>query len=103
VHLLISPETGDHVQQARRLLLGLTFGYKSEVYRCSRDDLIRLGKSFDSTISDDGAALSVGTNQFKIDPDQLLSVIQSSAWAQSNVLIAVAGSSKDGTAQLQVD
>lgn len=102
-HLLVSPEADDHVARAKRLLLELTFEYKKETYRCSTADLIRLGKAFDTAIIDDGAALQAGAGQFKVDPDQLLEALRGSDWAQTDVLIAIAGSRSDGTAQLQAD
>lgn len=40
-------------------------------------------------------------NQFKVDFNQLKDYYEDSAWMRANVLIAVAGSSNDGTAGLQ--
>lgn len=102
-HLLVSPESDDHVELAKSFLLNLTFNYHGEDYRCSRGDLIRLGKAVEPTASNDEYALRVGVNQFKVDPDQLIKRLQTSAWAQENIRVAVAGSSKDGTASLQTD
>jgi AAA domain, putative AbiEii toxin, Type IV TA system len=103
LHLLISPDDPEHVEQARRLLRELTFGYPGETYRCSREDLIRLGRAFDRSATDEVRALEVGTNQFKVNPDELFAALTSSAWAHDNILVAVAGSNRDGTAQLQSD
>lgn len=102
-HLLVSPEDPDHVALARKLLLDLTFKFRGETYRCSTDDLTRLGKAYDSSITDSAAALKAGALQFKVDPDQLIGAFRASEWAQRNVLIAVAGSRTDGTSQLQAD
>lgn len=103
VHLLISPEDGDHIEQAERFLNGLTFKYSSETFRCTRADLIRLGRSHDPVLGDDLQALKVGAEQFKVDPDGLIGALEQSGWARKNILIAIAASSKDGTAQLQAD
>ena len=64
-HLLISPDDPEHVQEARRFLSSLTFEAKKETYRCTREDLIRLGRAHDEDATDEKRALEVGTNQFK--------------------------------------
>src|ERR1700694_2118388 len=103
VHLLISPDDPDHVAQTRRLLRNLTFDAFGETFRCERADLIRLGKRHDKTAEDDAAPLAVGTNQFKVNPEQLRQEWKGSAWMRDNVLIAVAAGSHDGTSGLQED
>lgn len=103
LHLLVSPEDPDHIEQLRRFLLGLTFERKGEKYRCQSGDLIRLGKVHDPSIQDDARALEVGTNQFKVAFDDLRRVRRESEWAKKNVLIAVAVGSGDGTSGIQND
>lgn len=103
VHLLVSPDDREHVEQIRRFLRAFTFHAYGESFRCDRSDLIRLGRAHDKRIQDDAAALAVGTNQFKINPDQLRTELKRSAWVQNNVLIAVAAGSTDGTSGLQGD
>lgn len=97
LHLLISPETIDHVDQARRFLRTLKFESAGESYACDRDDLIRLGKAHDPSITDEQAALRAGTNQFKVTIGNLKDSFSKSAWAQSNILVAVAAGLNDGT------
>jgi AAA domain, putative AbiEii toxin, Type IV TA system len=97
IHLLISPEATDHVDQARRFLRTLKFESGGESYACDRDDLIRLGKAHDPSITDDGAALRAGTNQFKVSITNLKDSFAKSAWAQDNILVAVAAGNNDGT------
>src|SRR5215813_406723 len=63
----------------------------------------RLGRAHDKTILDERSALAAGTNQFKVNPDQLRTEWKRSAWIQENVLIAVAGGSNDGTSGLKED
>jgi ABC-type lipoprotein export system ATPase subunit len=103
VHLLVCPEDPNHVAEIRRFLLGLTFTYNGEDYRCERNDLIRLGRAFNSAAVEDNVALRVGTNQFKVAHNQLRGLLAASTWARNNVLIAVAGGSRDGTSGLQED
>lgn len=103
IHLLISPEDPEHIEQARRFLRGLKFDYQGEQYACDRADLIRLGKKHKPEIIDGSAALEVGTNQFKVTPEALKTALKSSTWAQENIVIAVAGGSNDGTSGLRSD
>jgi hypothetical protein len=71
VHLLVSPEDPDHVDKIRRFLRNLTFRAFGEAFHCERSDLIRLGRTHDNNIRDEAAALAAGTNQFKVNSDQL--------------------------------
>lgn len=100
-HILVSPHHPDHVEEIRRFLGKLTFNAYNESYRCERADLIRLGRQHDANLQDDGSALRAGTNQFKVNFDQLKAEWNKSGWIQANALVAVAGSNKDGTAGLQ--
>lgn len=97
IHLLISPDVADHVDQARRFLRTLKFESGGESYACDKGDLIRLGKAHDNSITDDGAALREGTNQFKVSITNLKDSFNKSTWAQYNILVAVAAGSNDGT------
>jgi energy-coupling factor transporter ATP-binding protein EcfA2 len=101
MHLLVSPDDPEHIDQINRFLSKLTFTFAKDTYCCTPDDLRRLGCAHDSTIQDDEVALQTGVNQFKVNFDQLRKLYDSTEWAQSNVLIAAAGSSNDGTAGLQ--
>lgn len=103
VHLLVSPEDEEHVAKARRFLSALKFEANNETYRCNKSDLIQLGYTHNSTLNDDEAALRSGTNQFKVDLQDLREQLRGSSWAKENILIAVAGGSSDGTSGLQND
>lgn len=103
VHFLVSPDDPEHVEQIRRFLSAFTFDAYGESFRCNRADLIRLGRAHDKKLQDELAALAAGTNQFKINPDQLRQEWKRSTWVQENVLIAVAAGSNDGTSGLQED
>jgi ABC-type lipoprotein export system ATPase subunit len=103
LHLLFSPEDHDHVERIGHFLGGLQFKHQGETFRCTRSDLIRLGRAHDSSLVDDKAAYSEGVNQFKVSLDELRAVWQESKWAQENCLVAVAGGGRDGTSGLQTD
>src|ERR1700730_8402177 len=57
IHLLVSPEDSDHLVQVKRILTRLQFHAYKDRFDCTRDELIRLGKRADPTITDDRAAL----------------------------------------------
>lgn len=97
IHLLVSPEDPDHLAEVKRILTRLQFHAHNDRFDCTRDELIKLGKRADPTITDDSAALRHGATQFKVNFDQLRKVIHESEWAKKNILIAVAGSAGDGT------
>ena len=97
IHLLVSPEDPNHVDEATRFLRHLTFKAYDDTYSCIRDDLIRLGQRVDPKLTDATAALRCGCEQFKVTFDNLRTVYRESAWAQENILVAVAGSETDGT------
>jgi hypothetical protein len=101
IHLLVSPEDPDHVDEVKRILKRLQFGAHNDRFDCTREELIKLGKRSDPTIIDDGAALRHGATQVKVNFDQLRKVIHESEWAKKNVLIAVAGGAGDGTSGLR--
>src|SRR6266480_3798024 len=46
IHLLFSPDDGNHEAEIGRILSSLTFEYNERTYHCSRSDLIALGKNF---------------------------------------------------------
>jgi len=97
MHLLVSPEDPNHVDEVRLLLTRLQFSAFGDVFDCTREGLIRLGRRVDTAATDDRAALAIGATQFKVDFDQLRKVYEASEWAQANVLIAVAGAEGDGS------
>lgn len=97
LHLFVSPEDPQHIDELQRLLSRLQFNAMQDRFDCTRADLIRLGRKADPNITDDGAALAYGASQFKVRFQQLREVYREIAWAQKNILIGVAGGSTDGT------
>lgn len=103
VHLLVSPDDSDHLALLQSFLSNLEFEALGERYRCTPDDIRRLGRAHDAGAVSDAQALAAGTNQFKVDLANLRTAMRGSRWAQTNILIGVAASSTDGTAGLQGD
>ncbi|MBI5707270.1 MAG: hypothetical protein HZC36_09815 [Armatimonadetes bacterium] len=97
VHLLFSPDDPNHVAEIKRFLGRLKFRYKGDDYACSRSELVKLGKSVDSSVADEAKALFVGVNQFKLSLPALEDELKKSSWAQQNLLIGAAVSTNDGT------
>nr|WP_292191878.1 hypothetical protein [Mesorhizobium sp.] len=97
LHLFVSPEDPQHIEELRRLLSRLRFNVMQDHFDCIRADLIRLGKKADPAITDDRAALSYGANQFKVTFQQLRDLFTGNGWAKKNILTAVAGGATDGT------
>lgn len=102
-HLLISPDDGNHVEEARRFLSSLIFKAKGEVYSCTRDDLIKLGRAHDKGAVEEQAALKVGTNQFKTTATELQRAFDDSEWARKNIVVAVTATTGSGTSGMQGD
>jgi AAA domain, putative AbiEii toxin, Type IV TA system len=101
LHLVVSPEDANHLAELRRILTRLQFLAHGDRFDCTRDDLVRLGKRSDPSITDDRAALAHGATQFKVNFDQLRKVYGESDWAKKNILIAVEGGETDGTSGLR--
>jgi hypothetical protein len=64
---------------------------------------VRLGKTYDESITDDTKALEIGSTQFKVNFQELREKWRNSEWVQQNILVAVAGGSNDGTSGLKED
>lgn len=101
IHLLVSPEDADHINQITRILSRLQFNAFGDRFDCTLKDLVALGKRSDPSIINDRAALIAGSTQFKVNFNQLREVFQESEWAKQNILIAVAGGEGDGTSGLR--
>jgi len=100
-HLLFSPDDIDHVDRIRRLMSTFKFRYLKDEFRCERSELMRLGRAHDAKIVDDGAALTAGANQFKMDFEDLRQTWETNDWFRNNCLVAVAGGERDGTSGLR--
>lgn len=102
LHLLFSPEDPDHLAHIDRLLSKLTFEFNDRKYACTPTELAQLGRAFHGSPIDYAAARRVGANQFKTQFSDVKQLLKD-GWAQENCLVAVSGSSGDGTAGLQAD
>src|SRR5882724_5570252 len=96
IHLLVSPEDPNHLDELHRFLGRLTVSDLDDRFACYEADLVRLDRRADPSKTSDEAALKHGCTQFKVSRENLLEVYRGMAWAEENILIAVAGGA-DGT------
>lgn len=102
VHLLVAPDARDHLAVVTSKLAALTFAFGGEDYRCTEDDLRRLGRSVtrDPSLNDE-AALRAGAAQFLVDYDHFAK-LKHDPWISQHVLFAVAAGN-DGLGGLKAD
>ncbi len=104
LHLLFSPDDPNHEYEIERILGQLRFKFQEQWYACNRQELIRLGRAFDTSQSNEEGAFRTGVNQFKTTLPELQDLfLQEKKWLSKNCLVAVAGKSTDGTSGLQED
>ena len=103
LHLLFSPVDGNHEAEIERILGQLSFEYLGRNYACTLPGLTALGRELLGREADGLAALRHGANQFKVTLQDLKDLFRRERWLGQNCLVAVAGSSYDGTSGLQGD
>ena len=96
IHLLVSPEHPNHVEELNRFLGRLWFSAYDDKFTCTHAELVRLGRRARNAGVDEEAALKHGVTQFKVSLDNLLDTYRSIDWAHDNIIIAMAGNA-DGT------
>lgn len=102
IHLLVSPEDPDHVGEIERAMRRLEFSYNKERYGCFRDDLIKLGRAYDSKQTDEFGAYKRGIEIFKPDFSEFEKWYGESSWLQNNSLVAISNGA-DGASGLSKD
>ncbi len=102
-HFLFCPDDPNHIDEIERALHQFTFSSNGKHYHCTRGDLIALGRSRLGSHANEIGSLREGANQFKVTLEQIRHVYSNTPWMTNNCLIAVSGSSNDGTAGLQGD
>lgn len=101
LHLIINPSIVDEVESL--IFQALTFMYGGRTYRCTRPDIVALGREFSQNqLLDEVAAYKEGANQFKVDYTQLNRVVMANDVLHRNLLIAVSNSNRDGNSGLQM-
>ena len=104
LHLLFSPEDPDHELEIIRALGQLDFEFGSRNFSCTESDLVALGRAFTGRVGWNMKRrfVQVPTSS-KFPCRSLKKLFRAERWMQENCLVAVAGSSNDGTAGLAKD
>lgn len=89
IHLLISPDDPKHEQKMHNALARLTWKYGTDNYSCVRDQLVALGKAFDSTATEERVALEKGVTQFKVDFSAFRDWYNNEPWLKVNSIVVV--------------
>jgi hypothetical protein len=103
LHLLFSPDKGDHESEIERILAQLSFECRGRTFHCTRTELISLGRMFEPRLKEEDMAFAEGVNQFKVRFSELRELFRREVWLRENCLVAVAASKGDGMAGLQDD
>lgn len=100
LHVIFSPDVVGQLDS--HFFQALTFSYQGNPYRCTRADLVQLGRAFaHDNHKEEGASYREGVNQFKVSYEQLRDVLAKSQKLQGKFLIAVPNGSNDGNSGLQ--
>lgn len=60
IHLLVNPDDPECLGELKRILARLTFEAHYDIFNCSREDLIRLGRKTDAAAKSESAAFARG-------------------------------------------
>ena len=93
LHILIDPDFVSQVED--RIYSKLSIKNGATNYSATRDSLIRLGKSVNNALSDDGA-YKEGARKFVIDFDTLKTVFDNDVSLMDHCIVVVSNSSNDG-------
>ncbi len=94
VHLLINPSFLDKVDTV--ILSNLKYASPTTEYSARKEDLIRLGRDIDPTITDDELAYIKGIENFFINFDDVISLFKKHPECRENVLVLMPNRSTDG-------
>lgn len=101
IHVIFNPEIVDELDS--KFFSGLEYQYQGENFKCTRSDLIKLGRKYknDSTLAEE-AAYREGVDQFKIKGiDDIKALFKKDKVLRENSLVAVSNSSNDGASGIQ--
>ncbi len=99
LHIIFSPSIVDELDS---MFFGnLEFKYKNNTYKCTKQDLIRLGKAYDETLLDNNEAYKEGCNQFKTTQENLQKLFKKNKKLKDNIITAVSNNRKDGNSGIK--
>lgn len=102
IHVIFDPNLSRDLID-REFFMALNFEYNNSNYSCVRENLIALGRAYDShTIPDDEVAKKLGIGQYHISYLDLKKIIDKPIF-KGHILVALSNSNKDGNSGLQRD
>ncbi|SDY18023.1 TrlF family AAA-like ATPase [Hymenobacter psychrophilus] len=97
-HIIFSPDIVPQLDSS--FFSRLEFNFQGKIYRCIKEDLIKLGRKVEETDSDHSAWLQ-GINQFDVSIAALNDIFYKDKELRSHALIGVANGSNDGISGLK--
>jgi len=101
IHVIFNPKIVDELDS--KFFSGLEYQYQGENFKCTRPDLIKLGRKYknDPSLAEE-AAYREGVDQFKIKGiDDIKALFKKDQVLRENSLVAVSNSSNDGASGIQ--
>jgi hypothetical protein len=101
IHVIFNPTIVDDLDS--KFFSGLEYEYGGETFKCTRTDLVKLGRKYkNSPTLDEHAAYREGVNQFKIkNIDDIRALFKKDEVLRDNSLVAVSNSNVDGASGIQ--
>jgi hypothetical protein len=68
----------------------LVFRFQEQDYACNREELVALGRAYDTKQTDEGGAYRTGANMFKVSFQKLQELfLDEQKWLSQNCIVAV--------------
>lgn len=100
LHIIFSPEIVEDLDS--KFFSSLEFNYQNEVYKCIRNDLIKLGRKYRNDNSlQENIAYKIGIEQFKVSFEKVEDIIKKDKALRDNSIIVVSNRSGDGASGIQ--
>lgn len=100
LHIIFSPEIVSELDSI--FFNELEFHHNFKPYKCTKSDLIKLGKSASGNNElDDFASYRIGCEQFKVDLNNLYGIFKKHKELKDNSLICISNSNNDGNSGIQ--
>lgn len=87
--------------EIKRFLGELKFQYNNRNFKCSKEELIELGRTFNPDLTSENDCYREGINQFKVNVAELRQLIDDEERYKDKVFIVVSDSSHDGASGLR--
>ena len=101
IHVIFNPTIVDDLDS--KFFSGIEYEYSGETYKCTRTDLIKLGRKYKNNQAlGEEVAYREGVNQFKIKSiDDIKALFKKDQVLRDNSLVAISNSNFDGASGIQ--